>query len=216
MHDSFVTPAQWLAWATVEAQALDLFMARHGWPTQPITVLTSAAATPNLITMEDDFMVVLGVWELEANGKMRRLTHLPYTDARYASGTGVGQPGTARHYSITQSPSGSLFYQMTIAPFQAGATFVAHVLTTRTTLALDTSVRYPLGAEERIVLGMARRALMKEDSDVSGVSKLIVATDDHIEDICWSRALAEAPRVRNVDHVERGWSMPPHTEWVYV
>lgn len=219
MHDTFVQPAQWLAWAKVEVNSLDLFMARHGWVTRPIEVTTSEAATPYVITLTNDFLAVIGVWEVRADGRMRRLTHRPYVDAQFGELLGsTGPSGTAMWYSIGQSGSLDLLPQITISPYQAGGTFAAHTLSSSAVSGMEDEVRYPQSVEERIVLGLARRALMKEESDTRAIDRAIRDEEDRIESLCWSRALAEAPKVRNVDRVERGWgaySMPPYSEWVW-
>jgi hypothetical protein len=86
--------------------------------------------------------------------------------------------------------------------------------------ALSTSVSWPLGWEERIVLGLARRALVKEESDTRKIEQMMAEQDAIIEEFCWSRALSEAPRVRNMDYRDRGWvdsmSYGSYESWLWV
>lgn len=81
------------------------------------------------------------------------------------------------------------------------------------------TVAYPLGWEERIVLGMARRALMKEESDTRPVDTEIALWESRIEEACWNRVLTNSPSVRNSDQETYGWtdrfSMPPIGNWVF-
>ncbi len=82
------------------------------------------------------------------------------------------------------------------------------------------SVAYPMGWEERIVLGMARRALIKEESSTSAIDSEIALWESRIEEACWSRVLSEAPSVRNTDYRHYGWSdryvLPPYTSWTWI
>lgn len=83
----------------------------------------------------------------------------------------------------------------------------------------STSVAYPMGWEERIVLGMARRALIKEESDTRGVDSEIQLWDARIEEACWNRVLTNSPTVRNTDDLYYGWtdrySIPPVGLWLW-
>lgn len=83
-----------------------------------------------------------------------------------------------------------------------------------------TSVSYPMGWEERIVLGMARRALMKEESDTKAVDTEIALWESRIEEACWNRVLTSSPQVRNIDYQHYAWTnrylVPPFGFWVWI
>lgn len=88
------------------------------------------------------------------------------------------------------------------------------------TLARATQVTYPMGWEERIVLGMARRALIKEESETRAIDSEIALWESRIEESAWSRVLSESPTVRNSDMTNYAWtdrySVPPYTYWFFV
>jgi hypothetical protein len=59
------------------------------------------------------------------------------------------------------------------------------------------SINCPAGFDDRIVLGMARRALIKEGSGSAAVDRLIAIADEDLAIHAHSRMIGEAPRVRN-------------------
>jgi hypothetical protein len=89
-----------------------------------------------------------------------------------------------------------------------------------TALTSGSSVRYPAGVEERLVLGLARRALAKEESNTSEMTRQIREMDAHVESLCFDRVMGGHQQVRNVDRVERGWTDAPQIaspdQWVWV
>lgn len=60
-----------------------------------------------------------------------------------------------------------------------------------------TSVNIPLGLDDRIALGMARRALIKEGSGSSALERLIAQTEQDLEFAAHSRISGDAPRARS-------------------
>jgi hypothetical protein len=64
---------------------------------------------------------------------------------------------------------------------------------------------------------MARRALVKEESDTTDIRRLMLEADSTIEEAVSDRVLSEAPAIRNVDSTRRGWgsrlAYPPFSDW---
>lgn len=209
MHDSFVTTNQWLAWLNTEIRALDIFMARAGWVLPAATVATDTSA-PYGFTIAAETLAIVGVWE-EINGRYRLLRPMHPVEFQQQNATTGVATGAAQNYMVTNTPSADTL-TVSLFPRPLSGTYVIYSIPVSTLAAsTSTSLYYPMGFEERLVLGMARKALVKEESDIGAISVLIQEQDQRIEEACWSRMLGEAPSVRNIDPQTRGWTMFP--EW---
>lgn len=223
-RDNFVTPTQWMYWCNQERQSLDLFIARSGW-TQNVTVatidLTAGSATTGLYplvtvaTPSLAIMALVGIWEKDSSGHVRALKQLDAVSfMRQAPGATLSQ-NHARYYTLTWSVD-KLIAQFYPA-IGTGESYIMAYIPAAATMTLSDSVSYPMGWEERIVLGMARRALMKEESETRAVDEEIRLWEGRIEEACWSRVLAESPTVRNMDASQYGWGtkviFPSPTMW---
>lgn len=219
MHDDFVTPTQWFRWATVENQALAVKIAQMGYmlveSSQDITIDGStdySIAEP---------LAVVGVYEITTNSLLRRVhTVNPWDGHRQTTNTITGP---ARQYSIRRDPAGSGNVFVNLFPNPTSGTYrVYYIAQPAKITSVTDSIDYPLGWEERVVLGMARRALAKEESDTGPISEQIRQVDSDIEAAVWNRMLGDAPAIRNVDSVERGWispypyPWPPVSEWHFI
>jgi|ERR1700759_592909 len=204
MHDNFVTSKQWLAWYNVERRALQISLARQGAAMQDM-VLTVVPAT-DLYTLTGEFLAVVGVWEITSSQKLRPIKIDSFPD-NFWQQTGGPVTGPAQLVTIedtsttTQNTMNFRFYPRPVSNnyliVTSAAPPVAAAVTDTTSL--------PMGIEERIVVGMAKRALIKEESDLSAIMTLIREQDALVEEYCWSRALAQSPKVRNSDRLDRGW-----------
>lgn len=204
MRDGFVAATEWVDWYNVESRALELFMARNGW-IQNLVTSVSDSSSPYTITLPDYTLAVMGVYEVR-DGRYRPLRFRSQADIRRGSDT-----GPAMEYSVTMD-DGSDDLTVNLYPAPTTGTYTALCFAGREPVPNDddidlegTDVQWPLGFEERIVLGMALKALTKEESDTRPVEKLLEREDQRIEEFCWSRQIAEAPTVRNTDRVNRGW-----------
>ena len=209
MHDSFVTTNQWLAWLNTEIRALDIFMAREGWVQASATATTDTSA-PYSFTLAAEVLCVVGVWE-EINGRYRLLRPMHPVQFQKQDLTTGSLTGAAQYYNVTRTPSADTL-TVSLYPRASSGTYICQYIPVSTLASsVSTSVYYPLGFEERLVLGMARKALIKEESDPTAVERLLIEQDNRIEEACWSRLLAEAPSIRNIDPETRGWTNFP--EW---
>lgn len=239
MHDDFVTPAQWLAWLNVERKALHLSVARSGWILggQVFTEVLTASSTADYLTFTvgADVVAIVGFWQVYPDGRFRPIRFSTYTDSRLqASQAVIGVlpigPVTGEPYSVSYvenmntgvSNAGSVGGRFHLYPRPTvGMTFVAAYIPIISDIAaLTDQMSYPMGIEERMVLGMARRALRKEESDTREITEAIIEEDRKIEEFAASRVLHSVPKVRNVDREERGWSYdreigPPET-WLWL
>ncbi len=231
MRDNFVTPTQWMYWATQERLALDLFLARSGWPL-PFSTLTITVAGSEGGDYDVDptsgVMAIVAVHQVK-NQRTRLLKHQNVVDFLTRTPGYTGSPqGNALYYRANWSGD-SLVLNMYPEP-QSGETYLVTYLAHPAKLSLDASedpedneadsVAYPMGWEERIVLGMARRALIKEESDTRAIDTEIALWESRIEEAAWGRVIADTPSVRNTDQLIYGWSdryeLPPYSHWAFV
>lgn len=239
MRDNFVTDTQWMYWATQERLALDMFLAQSGWPqshTQGPLLVGAGTATGDYLVdtsvitsggaYDYGMMAVIGVYEMSSNGYYRALKHednISFT--RQVGGTAARTRGHSRYYRVkTRQDNDGIVFNLFPEPETSESYTVVYIAHPKR-LSLDVgpadgyinTVTYPLGWEERIVLGMARRALMKEESETREIDKEIKLWDGRIEEACWSRVLGAVPAIRNIDRSERGWAKdlvyPPFTQW---
>ncbi len=208
MHDSFVTPAEWLVWLNTEIRALDLLCARSGY-VLPAATQTTVSAAPYTITVPNEMVAVIGVWEVASGGKYRRVSLQNPIDINRQDPVAGTDTGPARWYSVTRVTN-SDSHTVSLYPRPVAGTYMAVTIPLSTlAAALSTALWYPMGFEEWLVLKLARRALIKENSETSQIDRLIAEQEQHIEETCWSRQVGEAPTVRNTDAVARGWSDYP-------
>lgn len=229
MRDNFVTPTQWLYWATQERLALDMYLARSGWALPlvdfNITVTGAEAGTFN-INPTGGVMAIVCVYEFDTAGRIRQLQNQDAITFLKRKPGYTGSPiGHSNYYRVLWSGD-NLTLNLYPEP-NTGETYRVVYLAHPKKLVLsspgaweETSVAYPMGWEERVVLGMARRALVKEESSTSAIDQEISLWDSRIEEMCWNRVLSESPTIRNADQLHYGWSdrfaLPPVTYWTWI
>lgn len=230
MRDNFVKPNEWLTWATQERVALDLYIARSGWPQKmaefPITVTGSENGAYG-VNPKPGVMAIITVYQYDSSGRVRQLENQEFTTFLRRDPSYSGSPsGHSRYFHVSWAtdnltlnlypqPSTGETYKVIYLPHPKRL-----VLTVGDADLEEASVAYPLGWEERIVLGMARRALIKEESSTGAVDSEIGLWDARIEEACWSRVISQVPSVRNSDPTHYSWSdrylVPPFGLWVWV
>ena len=214
VHDNFVSAQTWLDWFNSERKALIISRARSGHA-EGILDSTSLTGAGGSLTVEP--WAILGVWEVSTNGRYRRLTHI---DA-VASFAFRGITGFPTHWTFERDTEVDPFTSIALWPAGTTETFVCWYLDTPT-IALTLADQFPFDIvdDERIVLGMARRALIKEESDTREVDREIARFEAMVEENAWGKAMAETPAVRNVDAEVRGWEsrliLPPYSSWYWV
>lgn len=228
IRDNFVTNSEWMYWANQERKALEYLLARSGWTqnttTQPITI--TGAGHYDLSTPP---LAVLGVWESSSQG-YRRLTHNNAVEFKRQAAGSTLNTGPALEYSFTithteDSIVDKYYIDFYPEPTNTANSYLIMKINQPAKLVLPETgvagevprVVYPMGWEEYIVLGMARRALIKEESDSREAERLQNQVAADIERAVWGFSVGEAPTIRNVDKVTRGWSreldIPPVSGW---
>jgi hypothetical protein len=203
MHDDFVSASTWLAWANVEAHYLDAIIDRSGLLYQETEMFISIPQPAGGENVGDSFRAIVAVYELEggAFGRYRRLRNSnPWLRTRqrgHLEEDPVQDVGPAQEFYI--SGLGSL----TLWPQPSSGVYVVIGIPVRTQFTLvSNTVNYPFGWEELIVLRMARRALMKEESDCRQVERLMEETEQKVRDDCWNRIMGQGASVMNTDDVD--------------
>ena len=238
MHDNFVSTTTWLNWLTQERYALETFLARSGWPLNFQTLTITVDGTEggdfelwNGDVDEPQYYDVLALVAVHRVVSAAGVQRLDYDDAVTflkqlpSAPVNTGEP---RKYRLSRKTNlvtfenpasdtvntGRLvlnFYPDPPVGTQLLVTFIP--APARIDSLVDNCI-YPLGWEERIVLGMARRALDKEESDSSAIQRQIKELDAQIEAICWNRVMSESPRVRNSDRSVT--DLPTREAWAWV
>lgn len=214
MSDDFVTPRQWMLWATQEVLALSLFLARSGWTqnvkTETITVSGSEAG---VFPLTADPLAIVAIHQVR-DGRYRQVRLNNVVDfLRQTPGSSRAHGDPVEYRVIWDQDNDRLTLGFYPEP-AVGCVLAVSYIPEPLRLTLDAvpdagyanSVRFPMGWEERIVLGLARRALAKEESDTSDIIRQIAECESTIEEAVWDRVLAEHPTIRNVDKAARGWS----------
>src|SRR5574338_366062 len=110
MRDNFVTPTQWLYWASQERLALDLFLARSGWPLNmedfDITV-TGAEAGDYTVNPTGGVMAIVCVYQYDSSGRIRMLENQDAVSFLKRTPGYTGSPsGNANYYRVVTSGDG--------------------------------------------------------------------------------------------------------------
>ncbi len=227
MHDTFVTPAQAMFWASQENLNLALFIARSGWVQNVLTeTITVDGTEDGVFPLTADPLAIVCVHQSDSTG-YRALRYNNYVDfRRQAPGSSLVTGDPVEFMVRWDQDSDAMVFGFYPEP-PSGTVLIVSYIPEPDRLTLDSapaagyanSVNYPMGWEERVVLGMARRALEKEESDSTALIRQMRECDSAIESACWDRALADSPTIRNVDRRSvfgRTISYPPATQWVFI
>ncbi len=222
MHDTFVTPPESMYWASQENLALTLFLARSGWTQNVATVTITVDGTEDgAFELETAPLAIVAVHQLKS-GSYRPISYNNYVDFMRQPPGGTRATGDPNEWRVLWDQANDTHNLNFYPEPPSGTVLVVSYIPEPDRLTLDdtpatgyaNSVNYPMGWEERIVLGMARRALSKEESDTSDIRAQIAECDQRIEEACWNRVLAESPTVRNSQKPQR--TFPPPTQWVFL
>lgn len=231
MQDLFVRPAEWMYWATQERLALEILLARSGWvqgfTTTTITV-TGAENGAYLLSPTGGVMAVVAVHESTSQGVRPVHFNNAVDFLRQVPGSTLSR-GHATEFRVRPSPTITDALEFNFYPEPLpGETYLVTYLPQPLTLTTsaspsateDNEVSYPMGWEERIVLGMARNALIKEESSTTHIERRIAEVESQIEEVVFARVLGDTPSVRNVDASRRGWTdrllFPLWQQWAWL
>lgn len=215
MHDNFVTATTWLQWASLERYALELFMARSGWPTDLATGTITVVGTEAgefTVPSDPDMLAVVAVHHSSSDG-LRRLEYSDTVTFLRQLPAAPSQTGEPDYYRVKRDNDGITF-NFYPNPTIGTSVLVTYIPMPIRLVAVANTVNYPMGWEERIVLGMARRALAKEESDTSDMRAQIKEIEQQIEELAWNRVMSESPKIRNSD--DFSLSLPSRDNWAWI
>lgn len=199
----WISEARWLDIANVEYERLYRQWVRTGLITPAHTLAAFTGSTTSLTRV----LCIVGAAENLGSNTPRRI--LEHGDQQWDALTGKSEEwsatGSADTLTINLYPVDSAgSYEVRYIQYPARATDAT------------TSIDLPFGGDERLVLGMARRAMVKESAASRLVNDLIIDADAELAMTAWGRADKQAPRVRVVTP-RRGPKLYPvePARWVY-
>lgn len=208
-QQGWITDDQWLELAKVEYHQLYRKWTRMGVVRPPVVdtpltqgqyqmVLPPTGQTSTVTgNTNEGVLAIVGVAE-DMVSYMRMLT--PGQPARgaypawVASGeVNQGKASTWMAYGVSDNIT------VELSPRDTGSNYVIRwVPTPPTPLTLDDRVDLPFGTDERVVLGLARRALLKESGSSTVLERLIMEADAEVAFAASGRLDNQGPRVRRV------------------
>lgn len=225
MTDNYITPAQWMRFASQEHLTLALLLARSGWTQNVLsTTITVAGTEAGVYNLTVTPLALVAV-HIVRSGRVREVHFNNAIDfLRQSPGTS-GVHGDPTEYRVLWDQANDRLSLGFYPEPSTGTTLSVSYIPEPLRLTLDASpasgyansVKYPMGWEERIWLGMARRALAKEDTDTTEIRRLIAECESGIEEAVFDRVLGSSPTVRNLDLSRRGWdktvAYPAPSNW---
>jgi len=220
MDDDFISQSTWLYWANVEYKKLWNRMARSGYPWA--VVETSITITGALQYNTSEPVAIVGFRGATTTGKYFRI---PIVHPANLTGANITITGVPKMVAVTHDPTNLgnelviRFWPTPTSSTQGGITMLAIDKPKKLVLTAPggdeaTNVRLPNGFEERIVLGMARRALGKEETINPAIEAEIRDVDTFIDNSISSYLLRDQPTVHDVNEPTHGL-LPPYTDWFY-
>lgn len=206
MEDNFVTETQWLYWANVENQKLAVRIAQMGCPYHENDETIALTGASQYTFTEP--LAILGVYFVESDSSYRRLKMANPVQHQGAPNRLVGDP---EEFHILKNTDNDVTIRL--YPNPASGYILVKQIDQPATLTIASSVKYPLGWEERIVLGMAERALAKEETYNPMIAGQIKDIEAHIEDSARNYMPADNPVIRNVRYDNS--SVFSDTSWLW-
>lgn len=200
-HDDnrgFLTPQKWLLLANVEYQSLRRTWLRMGLVRPPIVTTTFAGPSTTLVGVE----AVVGVAQDSGGTRVLRYDNTIWPSNRTGHGTTWFATGTGAELTIT------------IDPADVGEYTVKWVQMVPYAVDPSAIVDLPAGADERLVLGLAKRALVKDSARSSPLEELIALQDAQIS-FSASSQIRPAAKVSPSNRYNYGMSSIDPRQWRY-
>lgn len=200
-HDDnrgFLTPQKWLLLANVEYQSLRRTWLRLGLVRPPIVTTTFAGPSITLVGVE----AVVGVAQDSGGTRVLKYDNTIWPSNRGGLGTTWFATGTGAELTITVDPADTSQYT------------VKWVQSVPYAVDPNAIVDLPAGADERLVLGLAKRALVKDSARSSPLEELIAAQDAQIS-FSASSQIRPAAKVSPSNRFNYGMSAIDPRQWRY-
>lgn len=205
MYDDFISESTWVAWVNAEHKKLWIRLARSGYPIniQDESISANGSAEYNIT----EPVAIVGVLGVNSSGAYYRIPVKHPFEQKYVGALKTGTPKEC--YIRHANSSGQI--QVRFYPAPTEGTFFVQVIPKPDDLTVSDNIRLPNGWEERIVLGIARRALGKEETTNPAIEREIAEIDNTIDNNIHSYHLVENPTVRDISEMD-----PVYTNWYYV
>lgn len=184
MHGNFTTSPAWVYWANVENKELAVRLVRLGFPYGLTTHNITPDGSADYLLTEP--LAIVGVYRTTSNGSFVKLSYRSPTDKIPSNSN--GNPTT---FTMKYDPTAGAYLQFFPVPQTGNDAIVVEYIPHPNTLTAASSVYFPLNWEERVVLGMARRALTREETINPGIERLIQEIDSHIETSAYDYMIAQ-------------------------
>ena len=215
MEDDFISQSTWLYWANVEYKKLWTRIARMGYPVQYLeeSINWTGALQYNIT----EPTAIVGVFGFTSTGQRYRIPVKHPADLKYSGNARKGVP--VECHIKSEALTNGIIIQFWPVP-QSGSCVVGLIEKPKKLVLSapisDESItlNFPMGWEERIVLGMARRALGKEETTNPAIEREINEMDEVIDNHCSSYLLSEQPTVKDMNELDAG--MVRFGDWFFV
>ena len=214
MHDGFPNNTTWLYWLNAELRKLWVKIVRGGYPISLSRVVTNSTGASSYLITEP--MAIIGIYELVGGDKyykvpikpswaQYRITTSAHPREVYVTPAVATGQVTLNFYPTP--PSGSVFHTVVIAK--------PDKIVSGTPVAGESnSVNLPFGWEERVVLGMAQRALAAEETINPSVDKETLAVTEQIDFQIHDYILRQANTAESMS--DAPYEYPQYTDWYFV
>lgn len=190
--NGWLAPTSWLALLNTELAQLYRRHVRNGLVTPPATD-QSLNTSPTL----QNCLAIHGVAQVLPSGLYRLLTP---AQSAYGQKPFYGTPisNGPGHYWMAEGGADNLTIKIEPDPTLAHGSYIARFTPTLAYItALSQTVDVPYGADERLVLGIARRANLKDSTTSALLERLMAESDAELAFQAFGR-LKDSPRVRRV------------------
>lgn len=207
--EGFVSPTQWLGFINAEYRQLYTRVARGGYPlfSTDEAIVTNGSAQYDI----DEPAAVIYVKGIRTDGTFYRVPIKSVLEEKAQGNAVVGIP---RECYILRNTGGEI--SIRFFPNPSSGNFLVGIIPAPDTLDASSSIEvFPIGWEERIVQGAARRAVGKEATISTVISETIRETDNFIDNGVFSYLLRESPCVSDVDEISTSPNTFNYSEWMF-
>lgn len=191
-ESNFIKPDKWLILGNVELQLLRSYWARMGLINPATVDQTFSGSTVTVVNA----LALVGVAEILSPSTPYRVLQESQS-AFGATPYWNTQPGS--HSSTWAATGFGDTFAVTLDPPTAGNYVVRYAPNLAYATDPQTSPELPTLADERLVLGMARRAHIKDSGRSATIEQLIMQQDAALAFVALGRLRNDGPRVRRVE-----------------
>ncbi len=205
-NSNFVSSSGWLYFVNSEYKNLYTRVARMGWPLKTTNIIVTSTGAYSYSIAEP--AAIISVRRVGTDGSLTRVPIKSEISLKH----NTPLTGMPREVIISKGAADTIVLKFNPNP-AIGTVFHVNTVAVPTQLisgiGAGTTISLPLGWEERIVLGMARKALGKEETTNSVIERDIIEMDNVIENSAYSFLLAESGTVTDMNEISQ-------TDWFWI